>query len=76
MTSEERVATEKMKAEQAALRENFFSLAISIERATPVQMAEMGFSMKTKDQAIAIYFRDYVKRIDKLFKEHLKKYPD
>jgi len=83
ISPEEQADLDKLKADQAHERELYFGMARDILRADEAQLASMGqrrLGDVTIDVVRAIALKSYtestLKKIDKLAKDFLKKWPD
>lgn len=76
MNEQEKKDLDVMLVSISQIKDNFFSLGKMIVRATPDELQLYGYSGKTNAEALLISFKDQLAKIDKLHKEHVKKYPD
>jgi len=74
ISTQEQADLNKMKADQVGIYELHASMVRDILRSTPEQLRHMG--QYTIEGALKSSCEHLIKDLDKLMKEHIKKYPD
>jgi len=75
MTPEEKQAVEAMQAKVLTLKASAFDYLKSISRLGEQELRDAGFLFTNAD-AVLFCLKDKIKQIDKVYADHLKKYPD
>ena len=74
MSIQEQQDLEKFKAERAQIQDDTFRAMRDIIRSSETDLKTRGY--KTREQGVISTYKFAQERIDKLFAEYLRKYPD
>ena len=76
MTEQEKLDLEILKSSIQMEKLHCFSYLLFLSKATPESLVTSGYRNVSNAEAMAQAFKTYVARIEKLTKDHVKKYPD
>jgi hypothetical protein len=76
MTEQEQIDLDKAKAEVQKIQDNTFDYLRSLNRANKHELEISGYRNKTNAEAMQMAFNNAQKRIEKIWQDHVRKYPD
>jgi ABC-type oligopeptide transport system ATPase subunit len=76
MTEQEKTDLEFLRKEIDRIKKNTFDYLRTLDRATPEELTYSGYRNMTNAEAMRKAYQNAVESIDKLTREHVRKYPD
>lgn len=73
---EEAIDLAKNHAQVAEIKSNTFNYMSRASQYTEEQMRQSGYGSYTRAEMLESILKDAQKKIDKIWKDHIKKYPD